>query len=220
MDPGTALAVVGLSLQVLGGVKEYYKSWKDCDDDVRQFREALQRLETVLGHLQTTLKKPDLDATITSTICDACHNMEDEMDEVKAILRKFKKDGSPSTMMQKLRQMGRRACYPFRKSTISRFMEIIEDLNDNLGLAIGVLSFVAMVDHKIDDMQRVAEEMKIWEWLKAPDYMAAHDQATSLHKPGTGSWFADGAEFKKWNSERQSRLWVHGGVGVGKTVLW
>ncbi|KAK2735160.1 ankyrin repeat protein [Colletotrichum kahawae] len=128
MDPGTALAIVGLSLQILGGVKEYYNSWKTCDDDVRQFLDDLQRLEAVLGHLQTTLKQPHLDATIISTICDACHKMKDEMDEVKAMFRKFKKDGSPSTMMQKLKHMERRVFYVFRKSTIARFMEIIEKI--------------------------------------------------------------------------------------------
>lgn len=146
MDPGTALGVVSLALQALGGVKEYYKSWKDCDDDVKQFQDALRQLDLVLGHLQTTLKKPHLEDTIVTNISDACQNIEDEMDEVKSMLKKFKKDGSPSTMMQNLKQMGRRACYPFRKSTISRFMEIIEDMNEKLRFAIEVLSL--WVSHK------------------------------------------------------------------------
>ncbi|KAJ3956917.1 hypothetical protein N0V92_006518 [Colletotrichum tropicale] len=140
MDAGTALAVVGLALQVLEGVKEYYKSWKDCDDDVKQFMDALQRVRAVLGHLHTTLKRPHLEDAIVSTIRDACDDMEEHMDEVKSMLRKFKKDGSPSTMMQNLKKLGRRACYPFRKSTISRFMEIIEDMTDKLRLAIELLS--------------------------------------------------------------------------------
>lgn len=140
MDPGTALAVVGLLLQVVEGVKEYYKSWRDCDDDVKQFRDALLRLETVLGHLKTTLKKPHLEATIVLTICDACRAIGEGVDEMKGMLRKFEDAGSPSTTLQKVKQMGRRACYPFRASTISRFMEIIQDMTDNLRFAIELLS--------------------------------------------------------------------------------
>ncbi|KAJ0354439.1 hypothetical protein COL154_011735 [Colletotrichum chrysophilum] len=137
MDPGTALAVVGLLLQVLIGIKEYYKSWKDCDNGVKQFMDALQRAEKVLARLHTTLKRPHLEDAIVPTIRDARDDMEDHME---AMLRKFKNDGSPSTMMQTLKQLGRRACYPFRKSTISRFMEIIEDVTGKLRLAIELLS--------------------------------------------------------------------------------
>lgn len=34
MDPGTAVGVVALGLQVLEGVISYYSAYKDCGDDI------------------------------------------------------------------------------------------------------------------------------------------------------------------------------------------
>lgn len=140
MDPGTALAIVSLSLQVLTSVKDYYELWKNCEQDVHDLRGALQRLSTVLYHLESTLQKPFFEQAIIPTICNACQQLDQGVEEIKTLLAKVKGHGSLSSMLQRVKHAGRRACYPLRASTVARFMEIIEDMTGHLGLALQVLS--------------------------------------------------------------------------------
>ncbi|KAE9575340.1 hypothetical protein CGMCC3_g8561 [Colletotrichum fructicola] len=235
MDPGTALAVVGLSLQVLGGMKEYYKSWKDCDDDVTQFREAIQRLTTMLDHLKSVLLKPHLDPSLVSTINDVCDNLKGSAEKMETLLKKVRDHGPPSTVLQKLRQMGRRACYPFRAGTISHFMGFVADMTDDLSLAMQVLTLntiaegqgrhtslqdaVAVMDSKQDEGWKRFQRKEFWDWLDPPDHVSSHDHAATLRERGTGGWFVNGDVFVQWISQPRSRLWLHGGAGAGKTVL-
>ncbi|KAF4478165.1 hypothetical protein CGGC5_v013378 [Colletotrichum fructicola Nara gc5] len=235
MDPGTALAVVGLSLQVLGGMKEYYKSWKDCDDDVTQFREAIQRLTTMLDHLKSVLLKPHLDPSLVSTINDVCDNLKGSAEKMETLLKKVRDHGPPSTVLQKLRQMGRRACYPFRAGTISHFMGFVADMTDDLSLAMQVLTLntiaegqgrhtslqdaVAVMDSKQDEGWKRFQRKEFWDWLDPPDHVSSHDHAATLRERGTGGWFVNGDVFVQWISQPRSRLWLHGGDEIPQGSL-
>ncbi|KAL3295439.1 ankyrin repeat protein [Colletotrichum asianum] len=198
MDPGTALAVVGLSLQVLGGLKEYYNSWKDCDDDVKQFREAMQRLTTMLDHLKSVLSKPHLDPGLVSAINDVYDNLKESAEKMERLLKKVRDLGPPSSMLQKLRQIGRRACYPFRSGTISHFMGFVADMTDDLSLAMQVLTLntiaegqgrhaslqdaVAVMDSKQDEGWKRFQRKEFWDWLDPPDHVSSHDHAATLRE--------------------------------------
>ena len=140
MEAGTALAIVSLSIQVLEGVSDYYKLWKDGEQDVREFREAIQRLSRILTHLETTMQKPFLEQSIISTICSACKRVEQDVGEMETLLADVMGHGPPSSLLQKVKHAGRRACYPFRRKTIAHFMEIIEDMINHLGLELQILS--------------------------------------------------------------------------------
>lgn len=96
MDPGTALAVVGLSLQVIVEIKEYYKLWKGYDDDVQRLREKLDRLAEMIEGLRPTLEKPTLDSTLVSRICRGCKRLKQNMGEMTEVLEKLRSEGSPS----------------------------------------------------------------------------------------------------------------------------
>lgn len=43
--------------------------------------------------------------------------------------------------------------------------------------------------------------------------------AIKLRQPGTGVWFTEGAQFKQWLELANSKLWLYGIPGAGKTVL-
>ncbi|TVY43645.1 Vegetative incompatibility protein HET-E-1 [Lachnellula subtilissima] len=45
------------------------------------------------------------------------------------------------------------------------------------------------------------------------------DSNIRLRQPGTGIWFTDGPEFKTWRSETNTKLWINGIPGAGKTIL-
>ncbi|CAK1363464.1 unnamed protein product [Cercospora beticola] len=51
------------------------------------------------------------------------------------------------------------------------------------------------------------------------DSQANHATSVSLRSPGTGLWLTSSEEFQKWQEERNSKLWLSGIPGAGKTVL-
>lgn len=46
-----------------------------------------------------------------------------------------------------------------------------------------------------------------------------HRSTLQLHHPGTCLWFLDGSAFRKWCTTPNTKLWISGIPGAGKTVL-
>ncbi|KAJ7763139.1 ankyrin repeat-containing domain protein [Mycena maculata] len=62
-------------------------------------------------------------------------------------------------------------------------------------------------------------EEKLRKWLKTPSEVAEKQhEMQKLHHTGTGGWFLDGHEFRKWK-ENAGLLWMKGQSGTGKSVL-
>ncbi|KAK9783908.1 putative NACHT domain-containing protein [Seiridium cardinale] len=242
MDPGTALAVVSLALQVSSGLINYYRLWKDCHQDVQDLRASLLRLEQIFKHLRQALERPDLSSQIVLTICSTCKDCEGNINELRSVLETVKEAGNPKGMLQKLRDKGRRACYPFRASTVLRLGEIIEGLKEDVSLSLHVLSLdvgteghsilrrveenivairnnIDQVGGKVNNLLENQQQSNMLEWLGAPDHSVAHNFACAKCHPGTGSWFIQSEVFESWSSQKGSRLWVNGKSGSGKTIL-
>jgi hypothetical protein len=60
MDPGTALAIVGLGLDAVKDLHSYYVIWKDRDRDVEEVGQQLIWLMNLFHTIQITLKQDDL----------------------------------------------------------------------------------------------------------------------------------------------------------------
>ena len=139
MEPGTALSVASLGIQVASGIQSYFKLWNDCEQDVSDLRNSLVRTMGTFEHLKAALREPRLNQILVSTICLNIKTCEERVEELASILKKFEKEGSPSDLLKNLKFRSRRALYPFRASTISRISEIIEDMKDDLQLALEIL---------------------------------------------------------------------------------
>lgn len=139
MDPGTALAVVSIAIEAVKGLMAYYELWTDCDRYVKQARQSLLWVANIFSQIDITLRQPHLMPSIVSTIRITMKACDNNVMELHDLLEKTAKDGSPKGLRQKLRAHGRRACFPFRESTISRLLELVEDMKDDLSLAIDLL---------------------------------------------------------------------------------
>jgi hypothetical protein len=140
MEAGTALAIVSLTIQVASGIREYIKLWKGCDEDVATLGASLTRITKIFEHLASLLRAPALDPALVLTICNDVKECEEKIKELEDILEKFKKEGTPASTYERLKHKSRRALYPFRASTISRISELVEDMKDDLSMALQLLS--------------------------------------------------------------------------------
>ena len=74
----------------------------------------------------------------------------------------------------------------------------------------------------LDDITRVqitAERQQVLEFFGSFETETNHGTNTNLRMEGTGLWFTKGPGLKTWLSTRNSKLWIYGIPGAGKTVL-
>jgi hypothetical protein len=140
MDPGTALAIVGLVLDGVKEVYEYYTTWKYRDEDVADVRGALLWLKGLFGSIKIILTNDSLDKTQVRMICDSVQACEDVFEKLRKRLNKVKRETPPDTFMKKVSDQGRRALYPFQKGTIVRLLESVEKIKDQMHVVIALLN--------------------------------------------------------------------------------
>ena len=63
------------------------------------------------------------------------------------------------------------------------------------------------------------DHQKIIDFFEKVDPTSKQATNFKLLQPGTGLWFLECQEFKKWQETDHGKLWIHGIPGAGKTVL-
>jgi hypothetical protein len=63
-----------------------------------------------------------------------------------------------------------------------------------------------------------AQEQKIPDWLSPLDPKVKHRDTTRLQQPNTTRWILEEQSIREW-LDRGTFVWLHGAMGIGKTVL-
>jgi Cdc6-like AAA superfamily ATPase len=75
------------------------------------------------------------------------------------------------------------------------------------------------ISHAVEDVASAQNQEVIRRWLSPSDPSTNYNKALHQRQKGTGLWLLQSGLFKKWQTERQSFLWLHGIPGCGKTIL-
>ena len=222
--------LISLGIQVSQSLIDFYKSYRDLDSDLDGTMKRLESLLDIFRYLEETISKrkfqaderglvKNIEASISE--CDKLiHELQDECEE-------FSKTSSGGVKAA-IRIAGRRATYPFRKSTLQKIDEDIDEIRANLSSALGVLQLKDNKRIQIDvaDIKTLLDLVKtnqisthLCGWLKAPDATIDHNAACLKKHPGTGLWLIEDPRFSKWLIEGNSILWLNGFAGSGKSVL-
>jgi hypothetical protein len=78
-------------------------------------------------------------------------------------------------------------------------------------------AFERLKNHMAASQETWRSKMRVW--LSAPDPSINYRKAHRQRQAETGLWLLESAEFKAWEEDARSRLWLHGIPGCGKTVL-
>lgn len=149
MDPGTALAIVSLVFDASEELYDYYRAWKNCDKDVEELRLQLLWLHSAFRVVREILRKPGLSLDGSKLVYNALEQCNDAANELRNILDQVRKQGAPQSALEKLKAQGRKACYPFRKSTVLGIAENVETCQDALHLAADLLNLdTTMQNHQ------------------------------------------------------------------------
>ena len=132
MDPGTALGVVSLGIQVCQAIGWYYNEWKDCAQEVRHAIQSVENLQKTLSTFPCILADDQIDRNVKSSVKECVQACGDGIKQLDLERKKFE---NPSKVKQGLS----RGLYPFRGSTLAKLKELVGDLLGQLTLALQVL---------------------------------------------------------------------------------
>lgn len=186
---------------------------------------TFRSLEGALEKRQFRDDEQDLIADIESSV-QKCGDIIKELQEECGKLDKTAVNVNGIKNAFKVR--GRRAAYPFRQSTLQKLEEDINDIRDNLSLALGVLQLKdqSKTQDDITEIRTLVERIMasqvssaIRDWLDAPDATINQNIMCAKRHLETGLWFINCDQFTTWLAQENSFLWLHGFAGCGKSVL-
>ena len=135
-----SVGVISLVIDVSKDLYTYYRAVRDCDTDIKELRTHLLLLHHTASSLTAALKRDGLSTEDKSQVDLASTKCEDAAKELKSALERIKIDGVPApTTLEKMKAVGRKAAYPFRKSTIKDLVEDVKSCQDALQVAVAVL---------------------------------------------------------------------------------
>jgi cell division septum initiation protein DivIVA len=135
-----SVGVVSLVLDVSKDLYIYYRAVRDCDTDIKELRTQLLLLHETASSLTRALSRDGLSAEDKSQVDLVFTKCEDAAKELKSALERIKIDGVPAaTTLEKMKAVGKKAAYPFRKATIEDLAEDVKSCQEALHVATSVL---------------------------------------------------------------------------------
>jgi hypothetical protein len=239
---GSAVGIASLGIQVCQGLLSYYHDWRSYHDDIISACDKVGSLERTLTLLRESLNQPSLDAKRKARVQASLLSCDSTIQALGKRCTKLQASAQPSGLREKAAAVTKRALYPFKASTLAKVSETVNDLLDQLSLAVqalhldlgisshsqlvdvanqvgGVMAQLGDIQHDLSEWRRDDQHQKIMSWLDAPDQRANHDAARQKHESGTGKWLLESEKYKIWKASSAAHLWLHGKAGCGKSVL-
>ena len=221
--------LVSLGIQVTRSLVDFYTSYRDQGSDLARMTERLEYLLDIFQSLEKTLLDRHFQAderSLIKNIETSIQDCDELIQELQEQCQKFSK--TSNGIKAAVRLAGRRATYPFRRSTLQKLDEDIDEIRANLSSALDVLQLkynnrtqddIAEIKVLLDLVRTDQVSSNLRDWLKAPDAKVDHNAACVKRQPGTGMWLVKSPGFSRWLTEGNSIMWLNGFAGSGKSVL-
>ncbi|THV89302.1 hypothetical protein D6D26_09801, partial [Aureobasidium pullulans] len=241
MDLGTAVGVISLGIQVLEGIVDYYGAYKDYGDDIASLCTSSVALLQTLQYLQVQLdRKGSTPDDFRAHILASIYQCNDGLQRLRKKLNKIKAEPMPAdgNLLRNIQRQAtnqlRKATYPFKCSTLAKLRETVQDLRDNLSLALQALELnvaeqtartLAKIDLRVDEVIDrldalnsciLDDALKRWLSPTTPEtYLQANLKQWSSQ---SGNWLLQGKAFEDW-IQTPGSIWLTGLPGCGKSVM-
>ncbi|KAK5563056.1 hypothetical protein LTR43_011324, partial [Exophiala xenobiotica] len=189
----------------------------------RPSRVSLRNVDQIV---RTRTWRPN-EQSIVQSIERSITRSEDAINALQSEVHKFKKE-TTDDWRKKAVVVGRRAAYPFKRSTLEDLSDDVHDFQDNLSIALQALqlkehqntqSDIEEVNKIVKDIQARSGRADLRQWLKAPDATVNFNVAVAKRHKSTGLWLVQGPAYTKWLRQGNSFVWLYGFAGCGKSVL-
>lgn len=149
MDPGTALGVISLALQVRDEIATYCKAWRGAQEDIEEVANKAEGLVVPLGALRdiiqdTQLTNPDIAEDLRSKL----DVLRVGVEKVQASVKKCRPDFEAfagDSFSDKLRAHRKRAVYPFRKDALRALATDLDGMQINLQTTLQMCVYYSVI---------------------------------------------------------------------------
>jgi hypothetical protein len=136
-DPGTAVGIISLGLQVLQGLVKFYSHFASFSTEIAAVVQRIEGLCMTLDALDGPVRKVERDDAISAAVrrcIDTCRSSIRDLE----IYRRNCGDTElgASTLEDKLRHVRKRLTFPFRKGTLNDIGRVLDRLQSNLDTVI------------------------------------------------------------------------------------
>lgn len=137
---GSITGIVSLGLMVCQGLISYYSCWVSQDDEIDHIVRKTQDLQNMFEVLQGPLQRLTTEHnSARSQVENSIRSCERSIDQLSKFLEKCKPVKTASALPEKLRDLRRKALFPFRKDALDQLRNALDDLLGNLSFALQVL---------------------------------------------------------------------------------
>ncbi|KAH8765160.1 hypothetical protein BGZ57DRAFT_767925, partial [Hyaloscypha finlandica] len=215
---------------------KFIKDVKDAENSAEKLVEEVNNLSGVLHSLNNVVERLEEDGGNIDPSTQI-HYIESCYKTLKKIQDHFD-EAMPATPMSR----GDRLKWPLKKERTKELLIEIGRHKATMTLAMSARQWTALLQVLAgqDDIRggmegiRLSleadraerrkvvmseERRKMLDLLGRVDARKWQDSNIRLRQPGTGVWFTDGIEFKTWLLIDDSKLWINGIPGAGKTIL-
>ncbi|CAG8902272.1 unnamed protein product [Penicillium egyptiacum] len=194
---------LSLGIQVTQTLVDFYSVYKSQDADIAKITRNMENLQGAFRSLESAIQKrqsqPNAEELLKEVekATQRCHEI---IHELRAECQKLHSE-SVTCLKGRLQAAGRRATYPFRKSTIQKIEEDVGAIRENMLFALNVLQFKShnRIEDEISAVRSLLKRTNssqisfaIRAWLQAPDASVNHNAVYAKHHPKTGQWFLNG----------------------------
>ncbi|KAL9100680.1 MAG: hypothetical protein Q9163_003967 [Psora crenata] len=227
---GSVVGLISLGIQVTQSLVNFYNAYETRDSELLHMIKRLDSLLDIFQCLKKTLLDRHYQAderSLIESIETSIKSCEELIQGLQDECQKFSKTSSLGVKAA-VRVAGRRVTYPFRRSTLQKLDEDIDEIRANLSSALNVLQLkdTQRIEDDITQMKVLLDLVRtdqisssLLDWLKAPDATKEHNEACEKKHPGTGTWLVKSSQFSRWLTEENSIMWLNGFAGSGKSVL-
>ncbi|OAP62723.1 hypothetical protein AYL99_01950 [Fonsecaea erecta] len=233
-DPlSVAASVAGLlslGLQSTEYLYKYYTACRDQHRDLAKIADQLgglyQSVKTIDKVVHTRTWRPN-EQSIIQDIEKSVTRSETAIRGLEGEVGKFKNEPN-SDWGKKAVVVGRRAAYPFKRSTLEDLGDDVNDFRDNLSIALQALQLkehqntqddIEEVNTLVRAIQARSVSADLRQWLRAPDATVNFNVAVAKRHASTGKWLVQGTAYTTWLQQGNSFLWLYSFAGCGKSVL-
>ena len=161
---------------------------------------------------------------------------------LKRLEKILERDSIPTAQTHRMESIRRRLHWPFTSSEVKTLLAEIERHKAALGLALnadglsGLLESLSIQGTIRDAVQDIKAELRQRDEADTRTAFNTRRQSVlrsfgkidpsknlrmgiKLREQGTGMWLLESPEYQGWSRTENSKLWLHGIPGAGKTVL-
>ncbi|OAP56315.1 hypothetical protein AYL99_09494 [Fonsecaea erecta] len=191
--------LLSLGLQSTEYLYNYYTVCREQHRDLAKIADQLGGLLESLRNIDQTVHtrsgRPNEQSIIQSIEKSITHS-EDAINALQGEVDKFKKKPTDD-WRKKAVVLGRRAAYPFKRSTLEDLSDDISDFKDNLSIAVQALQLkehqntqddIEEVNAIVRDIQARSIHIDLRQWLKAPDATVNLNVVVAKRYASTGQW--------------------------------